>query len=323
MTSQFRLIGARERSTAPQALSLLRPGAAELFALYDRALVEPEDDDRSKVRPIAPLWGRRSAEGSTVDTLDWLVEQGCQALCTCLPDLEIVGTNVHLLPPPEPTRYEQLTFGRFGAKEAWQREKLEKTGTLCMAHNYEWSDAMREVRLALGGLKPVRHLAAVYLSEDLQRLEDWRSKPPGRLLLVEIPHVLTVLDALLLSDGTGHDGDDVAIYRGANSTGKYVEDQLQLVGMESTEEEINHLLARQIITGDLDQGCALDAVIGRTDIFIRPGTDADDAPLVLQARAAGAAIASPIPNHVIRGHSGVAARPTARTSIDYGQDRGE
>ncbi len=301
MTSQFVLVGARGLTPHPSEASLIRPGTAELLALYHRVLMDPTQRDQPLQWPTTP-WTQPDADGSGQDVLKWLVEQDCQPVCTCMPDPQTVGGNVHVLSRDNRLDHEQLTLKLPGGVDA-----IGKAGdgaqAPCLAHNNIWT--MPDGRPRTGGSGRVPYLASIHMTEDLRQLREWRATMRHQLLIAEIPYALSVLDALYLGERSEVAVDiDHRVEHQRDEAG----DQLSLLGLDPPSMP------------DFGSVGGTGAVGGHTELFIRPATGSDGGQLVLEARAGGAAIEMPIPAALMSGHERLFLPAPHEPSSDDRQD---
>jgi len=272
VTSEFVLVGARGVTSQQTDVPLVRPGAAELLALYHRVLTGPLGDDHSVEWPLTP-WADPDPMDSEEDVLSWLQAYGCRPVCTCVSKGHALSVNGHASAAAQIPGPAQLTLGL--DDHAGSLPGPEKgRGARCLLHN----PTRRDIRVDAGRLPRVPHLAEIHLT-DLRDFHEWQVTLRDRLLLAEVPHALSVLDAALLAEGVG---DLLLPSPGYNRAAPRAGRPVSFQDVEPGMPDFSWL------TEPL-------AAIGRTQLFLRPANDIEDGPLVLEARSAGAAIEMNIP----------------------------
>jgi predicted dehydrogenase len=183
---RFGVIGAGWVATARHIPSIQRLADVELVAVFDRSL------DRAKAAAPKGVLATGDLDefyGSDLDavsicTSPWShADQAIGALGR--------GVNVLCEKPMALNSAEANSMAQ--AAETAQR-------TLCISHNFLWSDAMNKARRSLSKAGPLRYVTGFQLSSEERRLPVWYQDLPGGLLFDEIPHMLYILDDLLGSD---------------------------------------------------------------------------------------------------------------------------
>lgn len=265
MGVRFGVIGAGWVATARHIPSIQRLDGAELVAVFDRSL------DRAHAgAPEGVL---------ATDDLEEFYSTDLDAVSVCTSPwshadhaTEALNRGIHVLC--------EKPMALNSAEAAGMAEAAEKADrTLCISHNFLWSDAMHKARRSLSKAGRLRYVTGFQLSSEERRLPVWYRDLPGGLLFDEIPHMLYILDDLLGADlvvedvradwaGRAHEPQSCEIWlRGNRGPG-----QLTMVfGAPISEWHVASVAEKTVVDVDLFRDVAIssgsDGAHGARDVL--------------------------------------------------------